>query len=207
MLNIVTIHHDLMLVQLLEKVILVEADWYLLMHATNFENFKNQFPKRSRIDVAIIDTAEMVHIQALKALSTEVKIIVLSDIEVTIEALKAFHNRALGYISKAEFITQIPHNIKIVLAGGVLVSPIIARHLIDSLILPISQKRNNCFNLTPKEIEVIHLISMGHSYDKVASILGVTKNGVRFHIKNIYPKLNVNSRVDAVRKWNNQPSE
>lgn len=157
--------------------------------------------------IAILHFTEIEHIQDLKTLSNQVKTIVLCDIEVQMDAMRAFHSGAVGYLTSNIFQTNVYQYLKTMIAGGVLISSTIARHLIDSLILPISQKRNNCFNLTPKEIEVIHLISMGHSYDKVASILGVTKNGVRFHIKNIYPKLNVNSRVDAVRKWNNQPRE
>jgi len=203
MLNIVTIHHDLMLVQLLEKVTLHESDWHFLMAETSFENFHNRYPKRARIDLAIIDVTEMDHIQDLKALSKQVKIIVLTHIEVNLEALKAFHKGALGYLSKAEFITQIPYYIKTVIGGGVLVSPMIARHLIDSLTIPISESVKNDYLLTPKEIEVIYLLSMGYSYDKMATVMSITKNGVRYHVQNIYAKLKVNNRVDATRKWNN----
>ena len=203
MLNIVAIHRDLMLTQLLKKVILHEADWHFLMQEANFEHFQDHFPKRSRIDVAIMDATELDHIQDLRSLSNQVKIIVLSDVEVTLEALRAFHNGAVGYLSNAEFIKQIPYYLKIVIAGGVLLSPMIARHLIDSLSTPISESSKNNYHLTPKEIEVIHLISMGYSYDKIASVLNITLNGVRFHVKNIYAKLQVNNRVDAARKWNN----
>jgi DNA-binding CsgD family transcriptional regulator len=48
------------------------------------------------------------------------------------------------------------------------------------------------------------LISADNTYDEVATALGITKNGVRFHIKNIYIKLNVKNRLEAVRKWINQ---
>jgi DNA-binding NarL/FixJ family response regulator len=203
MLNIVAIHRDLTLIQLLKKVILHEPDWHFLLHEASFENFHNHFPKRAQIDVAIMDATEMDHIKDLKTLSNQVKIIVLSDIEETNDALKAFHNRVVGYLSKAEFIKQIPYYINIVIGGGVLISPIIARHLIDSLSTPISESNKNNYHLTPKEIEVIHLISMGYSYDKMATILSISKNGVRFHVRNIYSKLNVNNRVEATRKWNN----
>jgi len=203
MFNIVAIHPDQVLTQLLEKVTLPESDWHFLMAETSFEDFHNRYPKRARIDLAIIDITEMDHIQDLKALSKQVKIIVLTDIEVNLEALKAFHKGALGYLSKAEFITQIPYYIKTVIAGGVLVSPMIARHLIDSLTIPISESVKNDYLLTPKEIEVIYLLSMGYSYDKMATVMSITKNGVRYHVQNIFAKLKVNNRVDATRKWNN----
>jgi DNA-binding NarL/FixJ family response regulator len=203
MLNIVVIHPDRVLTNLLKKVTLHESDWNFLIQENSFENFHNSYPKRARIDVAIVDAAEMVHLQDLKALSHQVKIIVLADIEVIIDALKAFHNGALGYLSKAEFITQIPYYIKTVMSGGILISPIVARHLIDSLYTPIPEGLKNNYLLTPKEIEVIHLLSMGYSYDKMATVMGITKNGVRYHVQNILAKLKVNNRVDATRKWNN----
>jgi DNA-binding NarL/FixJ family response regulator len=203
MLNIVAIHPDQVLTQLLAKVTLPESDWHFLMAETSFEDFHNRYPKRARIDLAIIDVMEMDHIQDLKALSKQVKIIVLTHIEVNLEALKAFHKGALGYLSKDEFITQIPYYIKTVIGGGVLVSPMIARHLIDSLTIPISESVKNDYLLTPKEIEVIYLLSMGYSYDKMATVMSITKNGVRYHVQNIYAKLKVNNRVDATRKWNN----
>ena len=203
MLNIVAIHPDQVLTQLLAKVTLPESDWHFLMAETSFEDFHNRYPKRARIDLAIIDVMEMDHIQDLKSLSKQVKIIVLTHIEVNLEALKAFHKGALGYLSKDEFITQIPYYIKTVIGGGVLVSPMIARHLIDSLTIPISESVKNDYLLTPKEIEVIYLLSMGYSYDKMATVMSITKNGVRYHVQNIYAKLKVNNRVDATRKWSN----
>jgi len=89
------------------------------------------------------------------------------------------------------------------MSGGILISPIVARHLIDSLYTPIPEGLKNNYLLTPKEIEVIHLLSMGYSYDKMATVMDITKNGVRFHVQNIYAKLKVNNRVDATRKWSN----
>lgn len=207
MLNIVTIHRDQTLVQLLKKVILHEPDWFFLMEGKNFETIHDNFPKRARIDVAIMDATEIGHIKDLQLLSNQVKIIVLANIVDTPDALKSFHYGAVGYISIADFVKEIPHFIKIVIEGGVLISPIVARHLINSLTIPMAEGRRpkalkNTFNLTPKEIEVIHLVSMGYSYDKMASVMGISKNGVRFHVKNIYAKLQVNNRVEAARKWN-----
>jgi DNA-binding NarL/FixJ family response regulator len=203
MFNLVAIHSDLTLIQLLKHIILHEPEWHLLLTEANYQTFKDHFPKRAHIDVAILDSTEIKHIKDLKTLSSQAKVIVLSDVEDENDALKAFHNGAVGYLNSAEFKSQIPHFIKIVIAGGVLISPIIARHLIGSLSTPFSESSKNNYHLTPKEIEVIHLISMGYSYDKMAGVLNITKNGVRFHVRNIYVKLRVNNRVDAARKWNN----
>lgn len=138
-------------------------------------------------------------------LSHQVKCVVVTEHEMQMEALRAFHSGAVGYLNVDDFKKAIPEYINMVIAGGVLISPRIARFLIDSLTVPISESNKNKdnYHLTPKEIEVIHLISMGYSYDKMAKVLNISKNGVRFHVRNIYAKLNVNNRLEAARKWDN----
>lgn len=53
--------------------------------------------------------------------------------------------------------------------------------------------------LTPKEVEVLKLISDGYSSKEAAEILVVSKRTVDFHLANIYDKLQVNNRVQALR--------
>lgn len=53
--------------------------------------------------------------------------------------------------------------------------------------------------LTPKEIEVLSLIAQGHSSKDAAELLVVSKRTVDFHLANIYDKLDVNNRVQALR--------
>jgi DNA-binding NarL/FixJ family response regulator len=204
MVNIIFIQPDSTFDQTLENVILHEPDWLLLLKAANYETFQERFPKRARIDLAILDSTEIDHIQDLRTLSSEVKIIVLCDIEDYPNALRAFHSGAFGYFTRDGFKRQIPYYIQTVIDGGVLISPIIARYIIDSLTIPISGVGKDTFLLKPKEIEVMHLLSLGYSYEKIASSLGISKNGVRFHMRKIYTKINVNNRVDAVRKWTNR---
>jgi DNA-binding NarL/FixJ family response regulator len=204
MLNIVVIHPDTTFVQTLKNVILQEPDWFLLRHEANFESFHQSFPKRARIDIAIIHSNEIERIQDLKSLSSQILLIVLCDMEVQADAMRAFYNGAVAYGPTMNFQESIVYYLKIIIAGGSYISPSIARHIIDFLTIPSHRKKNNRYLLTPKEVEVIHLISADNTYDEVATALGITKNGVRFHIKNIYIKLNVKNRLEAVRKWINQ---
>ena len=204
MLNIVVIHPDTTFVQTLKNVILQEPYWFLLRHEANFESFQNRIPKRARIDIAIVHSNEIGCIQDLKSQSSQIIIIVLCDMEVQADAMRAFYNGAVAYGPTMNFQESIVYYLKIIIAGGSYISPSIARHIIDFLTIPSHPKNNNRSLLTPKEVEVIQLIAMDNTYDEVATALGITKNAVRFHIKNIFTKLNVKNRVEAVRKWNNQ---
>ena len=57
-------------------------------------------------------------------------------------------------------------------------------------------------NLTERETEVLHLISEGMSNADIAEKIFVSTNTIKYHIKNIYLKLDVKNRVEALNKIN-----
>lgn len=54
--------------------------------------------------------------------------------------------------------------------------------------------------LTDQERKVAHSLAEGDSYKQIASQLGVSVNTVRFHIKNIYRKLQIHSKIEVVKR-------
>ena len=70
----------------------------------------------------------------------------------------------------------------------------IARMVVQSF------QRNNNSPLTPRETEVLELLSKGKSYSVIADELFVHKETIKSHIKNIYTKLQVNSKAEAIEK-------
>ena len=52
--------------------------------------------------------------------------------------------------------------------------------------------------MTDRELEVLRLMAQGLKYEEIAGELVVTLNTVRFHVKSIYAKLNVNNRTKAI---------
>jgi len=53
-------------------------------------------------------------------------------------------------------------------------------------------------HLTPKEQEVVALLAKGHSYLEISTLLSISENTLKTHIKRIYKKLNVHNRTQAV---------
>ena len=53
-------------------------------------------------------------------------------------------------------------------------------------------------SLTPREIEILEVLSQGHSNRKISSKFEISTNTVKFHLQNLYEKIQVDSRTQAV---------
>lgn len=101
---------------------------------------------------------------------------------------------ATGYITENADRTSIYAAIKDTVNGGAPMSSKMARMLVESL-----QKNHNS-PLSERETEVLELMAKGRSYSTIADDLDIHKETVKSHIKNIYFKLQVNSKADAIEK-------
>ncbi len=119
---------------------------------------------------------------------------VYEDDEKIFDALKAGAN---GYILKRAPVHEIFESITQLLAGGSPMSPSIARKVVDSF----RPKVNNATqSLSDRENEIIDLLATGIRLKEIADKLNVSINTVRTHIRHIYEKLQVQSRVEALNK-------
>jgi DNA-binding NarL/FixJ family response regulator len=111
------------------------------------------------------------------------------------EALKA---GATGYVLKRSISSEIVAAIRNVRNGGSPMSSSIARRVVQHF----NPRRASpeVATLTEREREVLEALSEGRQYTEIGDWLGMSVNTVRKHIRNIYEKLHVNSRADAVEK-------
>ena len=124
----------------------------------------------------------------------------LSDGQSIIQALEY---GAIGYLHKDDSSLQIIESIRLALLGQSPVSPSIAHVIIsnirnspeDKAKSPVDKKKGV---LTDREIEVLSLIAKGLSYGETAKVLGMSKNTLPVHIRNIYRKLHAANRSEAV---------
>jgi RNA polymerase sigma factor (sigma-70 family) len=120
---------------------------------------------------------------------------VYEDDENIFESLKA---GATGYLLKKTSPDKILEAITEVYKGGSPISAEIARKVIASF-----QKENPVDaipELTPREKEILKALSKGLRYKEIANEMHISMDTVRTHVRHIYEKLQVQSRIEAVNK-------
>lgn len=129
-----------------------------------------------------------------KSPSTEVIMVtVYEDSDLVFEALKA---GASGYITKSANYTELLGALDEIVRGGAPMSSRIARMVIDNYHI------NPNSPLTKRETTILQLISEGKTYTQISEELFISKETSKTHIKNIYSKLQVNSKSEAIAKAN-----
>jgi DNA-binding NarL/FixJ family response regulator len=126
-----------------------------------------------------------------------VMITVYDDDEKIFNALRA---GASGYILKRTPPKKILQAIREVQAGGVPMSSEIARKLLGAFREPVAAPAEEQ-NLSPREQEVLELLSQGCANKEIASRLSLSIETVTWHLKHIYSKLHVRSRTQAALKF------
>lgn len=119
---------------------------------------------------------------------------VLGDEESVVTAIAA---GASGFLLKDSRPLDIVHSVRQLIAGSSPISTSVARYIIQ-VVQKTEQTSTAAELLTEREMDILWGIAKGFTYKDVAEKLGISSNTVPTHIKNIYRKLEVNSRGEAV---------
>jgi len=158
-------------------------------------------------DLHIEDGSGIDSIAYLSLVQPDSLSIVISALSDSDTILHAITMGAVGYLHKDDSSFEIIASIKLALSGESPISPTIARNLIRSIHtqdqrnkikLPILEQGRKKSVLTGRETEVLNLIAKGMSYTECAAILNISKQTVPVHVRNIYRKLHVKNRSEAV---------
>lgn len=106
---------------------------------------------------------------------------------------------ASGYLLKNTPPARLLESLREVLDGGSPMSPEIARRVVY-LFRKFRPPERASYHLTPHESALLKLLVDGHHYKTAAHEMGISTNTVSFHLKNIYNKLQVHSKTEAVAK-------
>lgn len=122
-----------------------------------------------------------------------VMVTVYGDHDKIFAALKA---GASGYLLKRSSPNDLREAIHDVLSGGAPMSSSIARRIVEAFHTPASEADQG-EELSPRENEVLKLVAEGRANKEIAMDLGISVQTVRVHVKHIYEKLHIRSRVEA----------
>lgn len=106
---------------------------------------------------------------------------------------------ASGYLLKDTPPARIIEAMKEVLDGGAPMSPDVARRVVH-LFRTFSPPTEADYHLTERETRILKMLVDGHHYKTAASELNISTSTISFHLKNIYEKLQVHSKTEAVAK-------
>ena len=138
-------------------------------------------------------------IRKIKEQFPEMTVLMLSVYQDDDRIFHALCAGAVGYLLKKTPPTKILDSLREAVAGGAPMSPEVARKVI-TIFKDFRPPEEVDYDLTPHEIRILKLLVEGHSYKTAAARLGVTPSTISFHLKNIYEKLQVHSKSEAVAK-------
>jgi DNA-binding NarL/FixJ family response regulator len=138
-------------------------------------------------------------IRQIKEKFPEMTILMLSVYQDDDRIFHALCAGAVGYLLKKTPPAKILDALREAVAGGAPMSPEVARKVI-TIFKDFRPPDEVEYDLTPHEVRILKLLVEGHSYKTAAARLNVTPSTISFHLKNIYEKLQVHSKSEAVAK-------
>jgi DNA-binding NarL/FixJ family response regulator len=160
--------------------------------------------ERDKPDVILTDlglpgmsgTEGIIHLREMFA---AVPIIALTIYDNDTEIFNALCNGANGYLLKNTPPARLLEALKEAVDGGSPMSPPIAARVVR-LFREFRPPEQSDYRLTPQETELLKLLIEGHHKKTAAKEMGISFHTVSFHLKNIYEKLQVHSKTEAVAK-------
>lgn len=160
--------------------------------------------ERVRADVGLVDLGlpgmpGVEGIRRLRQIVPQMQLLVLSVYDDDERVFQAICAGACGYLLKNTPPSELLAGIREAASGGAPISPKIASKVL-SLFRQILPQASSPAALTPHELRLLRLLVEGHNYKTAAAEMGVSVHGISFHTRNIYEKLQVHSKSEAVAK-------
>jgi DNA-binding NarL/FixJ family response regulator len=162
---------------------------------------------RLRPDVVLMDVRMpeldgLAATRQLMAAGIDTKVLVLTTFDLDEYVFKALRAGACGFLLKDAPAEELVAGIRVVMAGDALLAPGVTRRVIDAFVdrapVPRRSADSRLSTLTPREVEVLGLLAKGLSNSGVATRLFISEATTKTHVSNIFSKLGVPDRVQAV---------
>ena len=147
-------------------------------------------------------------LDVLKATRPSAEAIMVTVMENDDQVLKAFEKGAIGYLLKNSWFGNYPQAVLQVANGGASITPSLARRLLQRFDKPAAvveptpesiEEDQLLSKLSARELEVLRMVASGYTSAEIGKRLEISGLTVNTHVKNIYRKLQVRTRAQAVR--------
>lgn len=137
----------------------------------------------------------------LKARHPEIKVLMLTVYDNSERVFEALAAGASGYLLKRDVPTRLLESLDEAVNGSSPISSAVARHMFQHFLAEVPAPPGEDWNLTKREKQILELLAAGSLYKEIAYDVGISLQTVRFHLHNIYNKLHVRTRTEAVVKY------
>lgn len=185
------------------QLLISNSEGLVCQHAfSNAEDALKAFPDLD-IDVAIVDIhlpgkSGIECIKTLKPLCPDTHFLICTSFEDPENVFNALKAGATGYLTKTLQPQKLLDAITDIYQGGSPMNSHIARMVVSHFSEESSHKELD--KLSIREQEILSALSKGYRYKEIADTLFISTETVRTHIRNIYVKLEVTSRTEALNK-------
>ena len=188
------------------------ADMRLVHTAQNLAQSRLMFKEEAAdvllVDLGLPDGSGIDAIRAAHRAWPACTIMVSTTFADEAHVIQSIEAGASGYLLKDSTAERLVSDIRCLHAGGSPISPNIARYLLHRFQAsgePAPPRNPDTREgapptLSPREREVLSLITKGFTYDEIAGMLGISRNTVMTFVRRIYAKLEVTSKVEAVQE-------
>ncbi|MFA5619215.1 MAG: response regulator transcription factor [Weeksellaceae bacterium] len=197
------------LIKVIEEKLSFFDNLTLKFSASNGKDLLNKLQDNPQIDLILMDIEMPVMngVEAttmVKKLYPQIKIIMLTVFDNDENIFNSIKAGADGYLLKESDMDSLHRGILETMNGGAAMNPSIAMKALNLLRNPIQITTKNIneeeINLSNREVEVLEQLSRGLSYSVIAENLFISPGTVRKHIENIYKKLQVHNKLEAIQK-------
>lgn len=204
------IEDDVQLRKTMETYISLQQDMSLVFSCNRIEKWisirqdAGIVPDCVLLDIGLPGISGLDAISIISSYYPGVKILVISGMEDPLIAWQAMMNGANGFLLKPFRLAEMQKQIEVLKSGGTVLDPETMTGLIQTARTRFnsngSADRFHEFGLTQREIQVAELLVAGSSYKEISTILNVSYTTVNEHIKNIYKKVKVNSKMAFINR-------
>lgn len=210
MINIAIVDDNVVLAEQLKENLLMAENINIVFMAINGKDLLEKLTLQKKLPDVILMDIEMPVMNGIEATAivtkeTAIKVLILTVFDNDEKVFEAIKAGAAGYLLKDSKAYKIVSAIEDIMMGGGPMSPHIASRALTLLrektIDKVSPQPSD-YNLSERESQLLQQLVHGLSYQQIADKLFISHGTVRKHIENIYTKLHIHTKVEAVNKVN-----